>query len=109
VIVLAVIVILALQAILFYRQMAPRMADANAALFDLVVENAQRGLYRDIAAQINVMSNLAPEVEAGEPTLADAMHEFQAHFGTAPLPAIETLEQALPGLTAGLSPTIADL
>jgi hypothetical protein len=41
-----------LQAAMFFNLFSARVAEANVQLFELMVENSQRTLYREIAAQI---------------------------------------------------------
>lgn len=91
------------QAALFYREFAPRIAQANADLFDLMVEKAQRKLYGDIALQIETLGKTATPADADERTLADGWDEFQSHFAAAPREAVIALGNELPGLTAGIS------
>lgn len=97
------------QAALFFGEFAPRVAQANAALFDLMVEKTQRKLYRSIAERIEVLSNMAPAADADDRTLADAWEDFQSHFAAAPREAVDTLSNELPGLTAGISDADGDV
>ena len=88
------------QSLLFFNEFVPRVTRANAQLFDLMVENSQRTLYRRIAAQIDTLRDWVPEANPGERTLADAWDDFQNHFSAAPQEAIGTLIGELPDLTA---------
>jgi len=99
----AILFVCGAQAALFHKTFAPRIAQANAALFDLIVEKAQRNLYAGIAAQIQALGALTPDTDGEDPSLADAWSEFGVHFATAPREAIDTFIDQLPGLTAGVS------
>ncbi|MDH3531804.1 MAG: hypothetical protein OEO82_02685 [Gammaproteobacteria bacterium] len=101
---LAVIVLVSgLQAALFFGQFTPRMARANADLFDLMVEESQRKLLRGISVQVEMLSRADPDAESDERTLADAWDEFLGHFAAGPREAVAMLSNDLPGLTAGVS------
>lgn len=97
------------QAALFYSAFGPRMAQANAQLFDLIVEKSQRTLYRNVDRQIDTLEQLAPEGESGSRTLASAWQDFQTNFVVAPREAIDALASELPGLTATISDEFGDV
>jgi hypothetical protein len=91
-----------LQAAMFFNVFSARVAEANVQLFDLMVENAQRTLYREIAAQIETLDVAPPETDDEERSLGDAWDDFQSHFATAPREAVVALVDELPALTAAM-------
>jgi hypothetical protein len=107
--VLCIVALLALQAALFYSRYTPRMAAANADLFDLIVETARREVYADIASRVYELAEALPEAESGERTLTEAWRDFQAHFTLAPGEAIAMFTGELPGLAAGIDGGAAEV
>jgi len=90
------------QAVLFYSNFTPRLAAANKLLFDLMVEKSQGGLFQSVGLQLESLRSLVAHGEDSESVLAIAADNFDDHFATAPLEAIETLRNDLPALGAGL-------
>jgi hypothetical protein len=91
-----------MQSVLFYSEFTPRVAAANGLLFDLLVERSQGSIYRSIELQIESLRQLAAHGEDSASRLAIAWDEFDDHFSSAPVEALETLRTELPGLGAGL-------
>lgn len=87
------------QGALFFKQFSPRVANANAQLFNLKVENSQRTLYRSIAAKVEILNLAAAETDGEERSLADAWDDFQGNFASAPHAAVTTLMNELPAVT----------
>ena len=77
-----------LQAAMFFNLFSARVAEANVQLFELMVENSQRTLYREIAAQIESLDVAPPETDDQERSLGDAWDDFRSHFATAPREAV---------------------
>ncbi|MBT8100177.1 MAG: hypothetical protein KJO82_10520 [Gammaproteobacteria bacterium] len=98
---LALIILGALQTVGFYQRFAPRVEQANQALYALTLENTQRGLYRELATNVELLIESVPDDKAGGRTLVDAWTEFDAHFATAPFEASATLQDELPVVLAG--------
>jgi hypothetical protein len=90
------------QAALFYGKFTPRLAQANTLLFDLVVEKAQENLYYGIEVQLESLQRSAAHGEGSENRLAMAWDDFDDHFASAPLEALQRLHTELPALGAGL-------
>ncbi len=101
VVVLAIVILVALQATLFYQRIGPRMQAANETLHALVVETAQRRLYAEAAAAADRLVAASPPQDDDAPTLSAAWQDFAGHFGAAPAESIAALRDELPGLTAG--------
>lgn len=103
-IVLAAVLLVSLQAAVFYRQFEPRMAAANETLHALVVETAGRRLYSTATAAADRLIEATAPGDDGARTLADAWRDFAGHFPGAPAEAIATVREELPALTAGRDP-----
>lgn len=95
-------VIIAAQASIFYGRFAPRVAQANGVLFDLLVERAQGSLYHELQLGLESLAALAAHGEDSADRLTEAWNGFDDHFSSAPLEALETLRSELPALGAGL-------
>ncbi len=104
---LAIVILAALQAAAFYQRFAPRVDAANEALYALMLENAQRSLYRELAMRVEEL----PRATDGEPrearTMTDAWTDFTAHFPAAPYEAVVTLQNELPVVLAGSAASAA--
>ena len=98
---LAVIILGALQAVGFYQRFAPRVEAANDALYALTLENAQRGLYRELATKVGFLTGSVAGETTDTRTLADAWADFDAHFAAAPHEAVVALQNELPAVLAG--------
>jgi hypothetical protein len=91
-----------MQAAAFYGKFTPRVQNANGLLFDLLVESAQGSLFNEVQLKLEGLKELVAHGEDSALRLSEAWDNFDDHFSSAPVEALETLNNELPGLGAGL-------
>ena len=96
-----------MQAIGFYQVFAPRVANANAAVYALMLESSQRTLYRQLARDVGLLVDTKSVNQAEVRTLSQAWGDFDSHFTAAPLDAIAALSEELPVLLASAGADVA--
>lgn len=101
VVLLSLIIVGALQAVGFFQRFTPRVEEANDALYALMLENAQRGHYRELAAKVEFLLEMVSDDKTDTRSLADAWADFDAHFPAVPHAAVVALQNELPVVLVG--------
>jgi hypothetical protein len=97
----ALAIVAGAQSAWFFATIPPRVARANEALYDLMLEASQRDVYRSVAVAVETLRKSGVLAPADAARLGEAWRAFETRFPAAPETAAQELRSALASVADG--------